>query len=474
MRGFFHTKHRMFPTISAVCMALSLALVSMSTPAHAGAGTSGGNILSLGVGARAIAMGEAYTAQADDVSSLYWNPAGLAILNQSQASFMYNQANQDMSYNNVSVAAPFENGGIGGSLSYLSFGNIAGYDQHGAATGNVNAYSAVGTIGGAFFAGPWSAGATIKPVEAKLDDVSATGVVSDLGIMYVHPREMWYGSTLRLAGTVRNVGTGLKFLDQRDPFPLEFRAGAALVQMFDRRLSASMDISKQRDVKPAFYSGLEYRLNPYIALRAGYVGTNQEGNGLRAGIGLKIKDLSFDYAYSAYGDLGMSHRYELSMRFGPILPRLTPEERAIFKRAKLALMNEDYSQAVLLFDSLITMEPKYGPFRKYTQMAMNHFERQEQARNFVKGGGLGEIMYKVDKDPETQEIADLLAQSEGEETAQTPGTASPDQNALAPFIPSKAEKTEKKDDSKDLNMQAPPKNVPADSPYIPSDLPDVK
>src|ERR1019366_8604244 len=85
-------------------------------------GTSGGNVLSMGVGARAIAMGEAYTAQADDVSSLYWNPAGLGILNQSQASFMYNQAYEGLSFNNASVATPLENGGIGASLSYLSYG----------------------------------------------------------------------------------------------------------------------------------------------------------------------------------------------------------------------------------------------------------------------------------------------------------------------------------------------------------------
>ena len=45
-------------------------------------------ILKIGVGARAIGMGEAYTAQADDVSSLYWNPAGLALMQERQASFM--------------------------------------------------------------------------------------------------------------------------------------------------------------------------------------------------------------------------------------------------------------------------------------------------------------------------------------------------------------------------------------------------
>src|SRR5258708_5756670 len=115
----------------------------------ADAGTTGGNVLNIGVGARAIGMGEAFTAMSDDVSSLYWNPAGIALLNQSQGSFMYNQSLKDLTYNNAAVATPLENGGIGASVSYLSYGKIDGYDTQGNPTGNVNAYSGVGTLGGA-------------------------------------------------------------------------------------------------------------------------------------------------------------------------------------------------------------------------------------------------------------------------------------------------------------------------------------
>src|SRR6267378_327417 len=91
-----------------------------------GVGTTAAPVLSIPVGSRAIGMGEAYTAMADDVSSLYWNPAGIALLNQSQASFMYSQWLKDLTYNNASVAVPLENGGIGARLSYISYGNIDG------------------------------------------------------------------------------------------------------------------------------------------------------------------------------------------------------------------------------------------------------------------------------------------------------------------------------------------------------------
>src|SRR5438309_2111828 len=91
-----------------------LALLLCCRKGHAEAGTSGGNVLNMQGGARAIGMGEAYTAQADDVSSLYWNPAGIALLNQSQASFMYNDSFQGLSYNHFAVATPLEQGGLGG------------------------------------------------------------------------------------------------------------------------------------------------------------------------------------------------------------------------------------------------------------------------------------------------------------------------------------------------------------------------
>jgi hypothetical protein len=165
----------------------------------------------------------------------------------------------------------------------------------------------------------------------------------------------------------------------------------------------------------------------------GYAGTGQEGYGLRAGIGLKLKDFSFDYAYSGYGDLGLSHRYEVSMRFGAIVPRLTPEEREIYRRAKLAFLREDYSQATLLFDSLVVMEPKYKPFRRYVKASMNRFEQQEQARSFNKGDGLATVMYqRLSEDEETREIANLLAHTEEAATAAAPASA--EENALAPLL----------------------------------------
>src|SRR5258706_14613795 len=271
-------------------------------------GTSGGTILNIPVGVRAIGMGEAYTAQADDVSSLYWNPAGIAFLNQSQASFMYNQYVKDLTYQNASVAVPLEYGGIGASLSYLSYGHIQGYDAAGNAAGDVNAHSGVATLGGGVLGNNWAAGVNVKGVQESLADVPATGVAADLGATLVFPTEV-HGATLRGAFAVRNLGKGLKYIDQTDPFPRQWRIGVAAVHMMNQRLNVSLDYGQERDSSGAAYAGAEYWVIPHVALRAGYAGSDTEGAGVRAGIGLKLKDISFDYAFCNYGDLGYSHPY---------------------------------------------------------------------------------------------------------------------------------------------------------------------
>jgi len=83
-------------------------------------GNSGGLILDTPSARRAIAMGKRIQRKQTMLPACTGIPPGLALLNQSQASFIYNQFFPSMSYQNGSVATPLENGGIGGSLSYLS------------------------------------------------------------------------------------------------------------------------------------------------------------------------------------------------------------------------------------------------------------------------------------------------------------------------------------------------------------------
>jgi hypothetical protein len=384
--------------------------------------------LKIGVGARAIGMGEAYTAMADDVSSLYWNPAGLALMQERQASFMYDKGYQGMSFQNANVGIPLENGAIGGSLSYLSYGSISGYDQNGASIGSQSAYSGVGTVGAAFLGNQWSAGVNAKGIQEKLADEKANGAAFDVGADVIYPKPVM-GGTLRLGAVVRNLGSGMQFEQQKDPLPTDYRVGLAAVQMMNKKLNVSMDYAKPKDDDASLSGGVEYWLVPFMALRAGYVNNHTEGSGMRAGFGLRVKGIMFDYAYAGQGDLGISHRYELSFRFGEPRPILTAEERKIFQQAKAAMHANRYEQAVLLFDSLIELEPRYKPARRYINVAMAKLEGQ-QGQQLARQGKMyqpgAEGGVRKPALPEMDDLEQLLNLGQPH-SAQAPGLKSPAQ-----------------------------------------------
>jgi hypothetical protein len=388
-----------------------------------GPGTTAADILKIGVGARAIGMGEAYVAQADDVSALYWNPAGLALMQERQASFMYDQMYQDLKFQNANIGIPLENGAIGGSLSYLSYGDIQGFDQGGNSIGNQTAYSGVATLGAAWLGNQWSAGANLKGIQEKLADEKANGAAFDLGGNVIYPKPV-LGGTFRLGAVVQNLGSSMKFEQQSDPLPMDWKLGVAAVQMMDKKLNVSVDYTSPKNDDAYVSGGFEYWLMPFVALRAGYVNSKNEGNGMRAGIGLRIKGVSFDYAYAGQGELGMSHRYELSFRFGEPRPILTAEERKILQQAKAAMRQERYEQATLLFDSLIELEPRYKPARRYIKVAMSKLEGQQSAMTARLGKIYEPGQEGGAKKPALPEMDDLeqLLNIGQPKSAQAPGT----------------------------------------------------
>src|SRR5690349_1150512 len=73
----------------SLLLALSLCLSVTPSTKASGPGTTTGELLKIPVSARAIGMGEAYTAAADDSSALAWNPAGLSFAQQKEAAFMH-------------------------------------------------------------------------------------------------------------------------------------------------------------------------------------------------------------------------------------------------------------------------------------------------------------------------------------------------------------------------------------------------
>src|ERR1035438_1812695 len=69
-------------------------------------GTTSANFLKLSIGPRATAMGEAQVGLADDVYATYWNPAGLAQIQNREAGFVQTQYIQDIQSQYAAYAQP--------------------------------------------------------------------------------------------------------------------------------------------------------------------------------------------------------------------------------------------------------------------------------------------------------------------------------------------------------------------------------
>ena len=84
-------------------------------------GVRAAEFLTIPVGARGIGLGGAYTAVTDDISSIWWNPAGLGFLEQRELMLTMVDYTLDLTYSYAAFATPLGDGNVvvGGFFGYL-------------------------------------------------------------------------------------------------------------------------------------------------------------------------------------------------------------------------------------------------------------------------------------------------------------------------------------------------------------------
>lgn len=286
-----------------------------------GPGTSAANFLKFGIGARPAGMGGAFTAVADDVNSLYWNPAGLSTYNYKEASLMHNELGEGMRLETAGFSMPVKKlgGSFGVSYSLFTISDIQGYDALGARTGDVSVSDKAFTLGYGANLGPgFSAGLALKSLNEQLDKYDASTYAADAGLLYKLDRmESRLLNKLSLALVTRNIGSGMKFIEESSPLPSVMTAAVAYDGLlYENRLIVALDFNAPSDYDRYFNAGIEYTVSEMIALRCGYQSKDDLAGGFRAGIGMRVRNASLDYGYVPRGDFGSSHRMSFGFRFG--------------------------------------------------------------------------------------------------------------------------------------------------------------
>jgi hypothetical protein len=176
-------------------------------------GNRAAEFLTIPIGSRAVALGNAYTALADDITAVYWNPAGLAFMEQKQSFFTYISMPLDVSLTFVGAGAPvFDGQGtIATFVQVLNFGEL---EQTTVMSPNGtgimwDSFSFAGGMSYAHnFSDRFSAGFTLKGIHENIADQSASGFAMDFGSNY---HATIGGKTVRLAFMVQNMGTPMQF-----------------------------------------------------------------------------------------------------------------------------------------------------------------------------------------------------------------------------------------------------------------------
>ncbi len=313
-------------------------------------GSSAAQFLKIGVGARASALGESFVAIADDPTCLFWNPAGLVVVETPGLSGTHTELFADLSHEFVGVVLSLgEFSAVGLSVIALNSEEMEVTTiEEPEGTGATFSYgaTAVGATYARFLTKRFSTGVTVKYVQERAHNENAGTVAFDIGTLL---ETEFLG--IRIGMCMSNFGGGMK-LEGRDlitssdvdpqlggnpdsdarletgawPLPLSFRVGIATELIGKKgvcpsqvhRVLIALDGVHTNDNVEKGSVGIEYEFARTLALRMGYKLNYDEqtlsyGGGFRREVG--GIELRMDYALAQYGRLGDVHRFSLGVQF---------------------------------------------------------------------------------------------------------------------------------------------------------------
>jgi long-subunit fatty acid transport protein len=312
------------------------------------AGTVSAPFLKIGAGARAIALGGNYVGLANDVTTLYWNPAGITNLDKISFSATHTQWFADIKHNAVMFALPIDNNSAFGiDVLHLNSGDIEQTTIN-EQDGNGIFYDATDFALGLTYARKltdrFSVAIKGKYITQTLFNEESSTFAVDFGTVYktdfkglsIGMNLANFGGSMQLTGndlsrvevdpvTGQEFETFLK--TESWPLPIIFRVGVAIdlvgnEETFfpndENRLTLAIDGNHPNDNSETIGAGLEYVWDDLLALRMGYKGNHDTENfSFGGGLNLIISGLhfNFDYAYGDLGDLDSVQRFTAGIAF---------------------------------------------------------------------------------------------------------------------------------------------------------------
>jgi len=312
-------------------------------------GTTVANYLNIDVGSRAIAMGGSFVSIANDASAMYWNPAGIARLENNSALFCHTKWIADIDINFVGLTVPVQGlGTVGVNAKFISMDRMEKTTIDNP-DGSGEFFDAGSYIMGLSLAreltNNFAIGANFKYINESIYNSNASAIAFDIGTLFTTPFNGLqigmsisnYGTKMRMEG--KDLLTQIRVDDQyngtsettnaylkTDEFdlPLMFRFGISMDVLKGKgksNLLLSADALHPSNSSECLNLGLEYVYNHFFALRTGYNSLfNEELNtGFSIGGGLIFSvagtKMILDYGYQDFNELLDAQMFTLGMNF---------------------------------------------------------------------------------------------------------------------------------------------------------------
>ena len=245
-------------------------------------------------GARQISMANSDAALANDVFSLFSNPAGLAQLNWREVGIYYSPAPfglTELSNGYVAYNEPFNFGSI--SIGGMTYGFDL-YRESKVVLGYAYNYENI-----------LFAGATVNYHTYSIQNYGSTSAFyfNVGGLVYILDELRW--------GFVVNNLNRASIADIDDQIPMVLSTGFS----YDIFQNFSLNFALEKDIRfnPSVQLGIEYDIIEYLSLRAG---TSNDPSRFTAGVGINYSIFSLDYAFFTHQDLGLTHQAGIILTFG--------------------------------------------------------------------------------------------------------------------------------------------------------------
>ena len=300
----------------------------------ASAGIEGGAFLLVPVGARAVALGQAATADGGSSEAVFWNPAGLATLTKGEFAIYHYDAFFG-SGDAIAIAVPSSRLGTFALTAYLvNYGDLAvtRADLGPQPVGQISPRNVELMASYATDLGGLAAGITYKLVQFRVDctgdcsqvpTASGTTNAVDLGVQYTFGgwRPVVVGVSLR------NLGFNLQVNNraQADPLPTRLSVGVSAELMRPAEGAQGLDARVLADVQGTVLEGplttvtlvgVESGVGEALRLRLGYAFLDSNARGPSLGIGVKFGSIAFDLArtFNSAQDVGETEPVHISFR----------------------------------------------------------------------------------------------------------------------------------------------------------------